>query len=143
MKKYIYIVLFLSIVLQAVSAVNAQTIRKVEILGPAIGNAPSNEIAVVNSTGLVYKTGQAFGGNIGVFDPNTNTSVKVIRSDANDLTTYSFSGVNQATNIVYFASPFSSSPKILAVDGSPSSPTFNQATAVDQFSKRRRSKFCN
>ena len=105
----------------------AQTIRKVEILSPAIGNASNNEVAVVNSTGLVYTAGQAFGNNFGVIDPNTNQLIKVIRpADLNSSTVISFSRVNQTTNIVYFLYATTPNAQIVSIDGRPSSSTFNQ-----------------
>ena len=105
----------------------AQTIRKVEILSPAIGNASNNEVAVVNSTGFVYTAGQAFGNNFGVIDPNTNQLIKVIRpADLNSPTIISFSRVNQTTNIVYFLYATTPNAQIVSIDGRPSSSTFNQ-----------------
>ena len=105
----------------------AQSVRKVEIFGSALGNASSGEVAVVNSTGLVYTAGQAFGNNVGVINPNTNSLIKVIRPANLDVQVNTFfSAVNQATNIVYFSYPVMPNEQLIVVDGRPSSPTFNQ-----------------
>lgn len=115
----------------------SQSIRRVETFSPAAGNASSNEVAVVNSTGLVYNYGQAFGNNIGVIDPATNTLIKSIRpTDPNNTSNSFYSRVNQTTDIVYFLQEFSAGKTILPIDARPASPTFNQALPVISFTNQ-------
>ncbi len=102
---------------------SAQTIRSVQILGPTLGNANSGQVAVVNSTGLVYSSGQSiFGNAIGVIDSNTNSLIKAIRPANFAAFSTSLIRANQSTNIVYFLA----SGQIVVVDGRSGSPTFNQ-----------------
>ena len=114
--------------------VPAQSIRKVEILSSPLGNASSGEVVVVNSTGLVYTAGQAFGGNYGVIDPNSNSLIKVIRpANLDNFNAVSFSRVNQTTNLVYF---LRGSTQIDVVDGRTTSATFNQLLPSLAFSNQ-------
>ena len=81
------------------------------------------EVAVVHSTGLVYvgATG-AYGNEVGVIDPTTNSVLQVISTPTPGA--LDFARVNQATGLIYFRQPNSN---IAVVDGRPSSSTFNQA----------------
>lgn len=117
----------LVLIISMFSTASAQSILQVHTLGPALGNATSGEVAVVNSTGLVYVSGQsAFGGNIGVLDPTTNSLLKVIRpANLASPASMFYSRVHQGSNIVYFAYTSSPNAQIMSVDGRPASQTFN------------------
>jgi YVTN family beta-propeller protein len=121
----------------SLSPSGASMIRRVEITSPALGNASQNEVAVVNSTGLVYTAGQAFGNNFGVFDPSTNSLVKVIPPpNPSAPATVPYSRVNQNTNLVYFLVPANAGPSIAVIDGRSASPTFNQFLTPIGFSNQ-------
>ncbi len=117
------------------SIVKAQTIRSLEILSPpgVTNNASTFEVAIVHSTGLVYNSGNAYGGEISVLDPNTNILVaNILPAPANGFNGggATVSRVNQATNILYF---FTASNTLVVVDGRPSSPTFNETLPAITF----------
>jgi YVTN family beta-propeller protein len=133
MKKYIYTILFLSLFIHipalSPAPLMAQTIRRTEIIMPPgiANNGTTFEVAVVNSTNLVYNSGNGFGTEISVFDPNTNQIVaSILPAPANGFIGggASVSRVNQTTGILYFYIQQNNS--LVVVDGRPNSPTFNQ-----------------
>jgi hypothetical protein len=90
------------------------------------------EVAVVGSTGLVYVgAGGAYGNEVGVINPATDSIISVI-----DLPTpggLNYAQVNQATSLVYFRQNPSN---IVVIDGRSSSPSFNQALANEVEAQR-------
>jgi YVTN family beta-propeller protein len=111
--------------LMTVTAAGQTVINTLVYTPPAITNNVGFdfEAVVVESTGLVYvgSTG-AYGSEVGVIDPATNTLIKAIALPTTG--PLSYAQVNQSTGMVYFRQ---SSSTIATVDGRPGTATFNEA----------------
>ena len=122
----IAVVATIAALLLAISAAAQSVVNTTIFTPPGITNNVGFdfEVAVVESTGLVYVgTTGAYGSDVGVIDPSTNTLISAVALPTNAI--LDFAIANQTTGLIYFRDQLSST--IVVIDGRPTSPTFNQA----------------